>query len=236
MNTLDFDSPELLKERADELRAQLTAIDWRNDRAALDPIVDGLRDIAERDWYVAADAWRESGTDAPLPEFIDPATDLALELRYQSAERGQHREVKEPPAGPQEHKIDKVEPGQAANEPIAKNPANEPQKPVAEHLTDLDLVAVKAARKHDRSRAEAMLREVAEQTRAATQEKDIDRPADPASGGEIVNKGRTRPIVRSTGYEIPKRVAAQYVAHEGKFVDRKTEKLHFEDKGFFFGD
>lgn len=232
MNTLDFDSPELLKERADELRAQLTAIDWRNDRAALDPIVDGLRDIAERDWYVAADAWRESGTDAPLPEFIDPATDLALELRYQSAERGQHREVKEPPAGPQEHKIDKVEPGQAANEPIAKNPANEPQKPVAEHLTDLDLVAVKAARKQDRSRAEAMLREVAEQTRAATQEKGIDSRADPASGGEIVNKGRARPIVRSTGYEIPKRVAAQYVAHEGKFVDRKTEKLHFEDKGF----
>ncbi len=188
MNTLDFDSPELLKERADELRAQLTAIDWRNDRAALDPIVDGLRDIAERDWYVAADAWRESGTDAPLPEFIDPATDLALELRYQSAERGQHREVKEPPAGPQEHKIDKVEPGQAANEPIAKNPANEPQKPVAEHLTDLDLVAVKAARKQDRSRAEAMLREVAEQTRAPPRRRaSIPRPIQ-----RRVGRSRTR--------------------------------------------
>ncbi|MBZ2397809.1 hypothetical protein, partial [Erwinia amylovora] len=79
--------PGVLKERADELRAQLSAVDWRRDRAALNPIVDGLLEIAERDWYVAADVWRESGTDAPLLDFIDPATEITLELRYQSAER-----------------------------------------------------------------------------------------------------------------------------------------------------
>ncbi|MBN3733163.1 hypothetical protein G3N98_19870 [Burkholderia sp. Tr-20390] len=30
---------------------------------------------------------------------------------------------------------------------------------------------------------------------------------------------------------MPKRVASQYHAHEGKFYDRKSESVHFEDKG-----
>ncbi|NKG07101.1 hypothetical protein GO289_03996 [Ralstonia solanacearum] len=231
MNTIDFDSPEVLKERADELRAQLSAVDWRRDRAALNPIVEGLSEIAERDWYVAADVWRESGTDAPLPDFIDPATEIALELRYQSAERGNHRVLQETPATPQEQKIDKVEVGEAANESNAKKPANEPEKPVAEKLTELDLASVKAARKNDRTRAEAMLREVAEQAHAATKGKDKEGPAEKEGGGELVSKDGIKPIFKKSGYEIPERVAAQYVAHEGKFVDRKTEKLHFEDKG-----
>ena len=234
MNTMDFDSPEMLKERADALRAQLTATDWRKHRDALDPIIDNLRDLAERDWYAAADAWRESGTDAPLPDFIDPATEVALELRYQSAERGQHRELKETPATPVDQKIDKVAVGEAANEADAKKPANESEKPVAERLTDLDLVAVKAARKTDRARAEAMLREVAEQVRAATKGKEQPGPAnkkDKEGGGELVSKEGTKPVFKKSGYEIPQKVAALYVAHEGKFVDRKTEQVHFEDKG-----
>lgn len=234
MNTIDFDSPEVLKERADELRAQLTAVDWRNQRTALDPIVEGLRDLAERDWYVAADVWRDSGTDAPLPDFIDPATDVALELRYESAERGNHRELQETPATPVAQKIDKLQVGEAANESDAKKPANEPEKPVAEKLTDLDLAAVKAVRKTDRARAEAMLREVAQQARAATKGKEQAGPAQKDkedAGGELVSKAGTKPIFKKTGYEIPQKVAALYVAHEGKFVDRKTEQVHFEDKG-----
>ncbi|MGA4422911.1 LPD7 domain-containing protein [Ralstonia nicotianae] len=229
MNTIDFDTPEAIKERADELRAQLSAVDWRKERAELDPIVEGLRDLAERDWYAAADVWRESGTDAPLPDFIDPATDVALELRYQSAERGNHRELKETPDKPVEQKIDKVDVGEAANEANAKKPANEPQKPVAEKLTDLDLVAVKAARKTDRARAEAMLKEVAEQVRSATKGKEQEGKEN--AGGELVSKEGTKPVFKKTGYEIPQKVAALYVAHEGKFVDRKTQELHFEDKG-----
>ncbi|MHA6896346.1 LPD7 domain-containing protein [Ralstonia pseudosolanacearum] len=232
MNTIDFDSPEVLKERAGELRAQLSAVDWRKDRATLDPIVDALRDLAERDWYVAADVWRESATDAPLPDFIDPATEVALELRYQSAERGNHRDLREPVATPQEHKIDKVETGEAANEASAKNPANEPEKPVAERLTDLDLAAVKAARKVDRTRAEALLSQVGDQARTATKAKDRGGPVDQEAGGELVNKNGAKPIFKKTGYEIPQKVAALYVAQEGKFVDRKTEKVHFEDKGW----
>jgi hypothetical protein len=233
MNTIDFDSPEAIKERADELRAQLTAMDWRKQRDALDPIIDNLRDLAERNWYVAADAWRESGTDAPLPDFIDPATDVALELRYQSAERGLHRELRAIPSTPVDQKIDKVAVGEAANEADAKKPANEPEKPVAERLTDLDLVAVKAARKTDRARAEAMLREVAEQARAATKGTEqvrLDARKGKEVGGELVSHAG-KPVFKKTGYEIPPKVAALYVAHEGKFVDRKTEQVHFEDKG-----
>lgn len=123
MNTIDFDSPEAIKERADELRAQLTAVDWRKQRTDLDPIVEGLRDLAERDWYAAADVWRESGTDAPLPEFIDPATEVALELRYQSAERGLHRELRETPATPVDQKIDKVAVGKR---PTSRMPRSRP--------------------------------------------------------------------------------------------------------------
>lgn len=120
---------------------------------------------------------------------------------------------------------------EAANESNAKKPANEPEKPVAEKLTELDLASVKAARKNDRTRAEAMLREVAEQAHAATKGKDKEGPAEKEGGGELVSKDGIKPIFKKSGYEIPERVAAQYVAHEGKFVDRKTEKLHFEDKG-----
>jgi hypothetical protein len=40
-----------------------------------------------------------------------------------------------------------------------------------------------------------------------------------------------KPILDKTGYEIPKSVKAHYVAVEGKFVDRKSETIHFEDSG-----
>lgn len=43
---------------------------------------------------------------------------------------------------------------------------------------------------------------------------------------------RTRkPIMARTGYDLPTTVAAQYVARDGKFVDRKSERVHFEDRG-----
>jgi len=82
-------------------------------------------------------------------------------------------------------------------------------------------------------RAEAMLREVAEQVRTATTTKvpEKDAAVDKEGGGELVSKAGTKPVFKKSGYEIPQKVAALYVAHEGKFVDRKTEQVHFEDKG-----
>ena len=42
---------------------------------------------------------------------------------------------------------------------------------------------------------------------------------------------RPKPVFEKTGYDVPKSVTNQYVAHEGKFLDRKSETVHFEDKG-----
>ncbi|HTR09051.1 MAG TPA: LPD7 domain-containing protein [Paraburkholderia sp.] len=49
--------------------------------------------------------------------------------------------------------------------------------------------------------------------------------------GETQNSIRPRPIFEKTGYDVPKSVSDQYVAHDGKFLDRKSETVHFEDTG-----
>lgn len=45
------------------------------------------------------------------------------------------------------------------------------------------------------------------------------------------NAIRPKPVFERTGYDVPKSVSNRYVAHEGKFLDRKSETVHFEDKG-----
>jgi len=42
---------------------------------------------------------------------------------------------------------------------------------------------------------------------------------------------KRKPVIDKSGYEIPKSVKAQYVVVDGKFVDRKSETVHFEDSG-----
>jgi hypothetical protein len=51
------------------------------------------------------------------------------------------------------------------------------------------------------------------------------------TGEQTVNTIRPKPIFEKTGYYVPKSVSNLYVAHEGKFLDRKSEMVHFEDKG-----
>ena len=51
------------------------------------------------------------------------------------------------------------------------------------------------------------------------------------TGDQTENTIRPKPIFEKTGYDVPKSVTNQYVAHEGKFLDRKSETVHFEDKG-----
>ena len=51
------------------------------------------------------------------------------------------------------------------------------------------------------------------------------------TGDQTENTIRPKPIFDRSGYDVPKSVANQYVAHEGKFLDRKSETVHFEDKG-----
>lgn len=42
---------------------------------------------------------------------------------------------------------------------------------------------------------------------------------------------KRKPVFDKAGYELPKSVSAIYVARDGKFVDRKSERVHFEDTG-----
>ncbi|MEM5312502.1 LPD7 domain-containing protein [Paraburkholderia sp. JHI869] len=52
-----------------------------------------------------------------------------------------------------------------------------------------------------------------------------------AKDEETQNSIRPKPIFEKTGYDVPKSVSNQYVAHDGKFLDRKSETVHFEDTG-----
>ena len=67
-----------------------------------------------------------------------------------------------------------------------------------------------------------------------------DEAVTPAAGtGKPLGKTRdqtentilAKPIFEKTGYDVPKSVSNLYVAHEGKFLDRKSETVHFEEKG-----
>lgn len=51
------------------------------------------------------------------------------------------------------------------------------------------------------------------------------------SAKERDNAIRPKPIFERSGYEIPKSVSDRYVAFEGKYLDRKSEAVHFEDRG-----
>jgi hypothetical protein len=68
-----------------------------------------------------------------------------------------------------------------------------------------------------------------------TPEDDGVRPATgigrAISAKERDNTIRPKPIFEKSGYEIPKSVSDRYVAFEGKYLDRKSEAVHFEDKG-----
>ncbi|EIM93443.1 hypothetical protein WQE_49393 [Paraburkholderia hospita] len=68
-----------------------------------------------------------------------------------------------------------------------------------------------------------------------TPEDDGVRPATgigrAISAKERDNAIRPKPIFEKSGYEIPKSVSDRYVAFEGKYLDRKSEAVHFEDKG-----
>lgn len=62
-------------------------------------------------------------------------------------------------------------------------------------------------------------------------EKDTGIESVDGNGDKNDKDGKRAPIFGKDGYEIPKAVKALYVAVDGKFVDRKTEQISFEDIG-----
>jgi hypothetical protein len=125
-----------------------------------------------------------------------------------------------------------------ANEPEAEAVPSPPETPV-DSATEARLKKIRAA---DRERAGQLLRRHASNDATNDAQNDAEnveaaktaRRTGRSTGkkdGETPNSIRPKPIFEKTGYEVPKSVSNQYVAHDGKFLDRKTETVHFEDTG-----
>ena len=125
-----------------------------------------------------------------------------------------------------------------ANEPDASAVPGSPETPV-DDATEERLKKIRAA---DRERVEQLLKRDALANSATNPPTSTatDESVKPAAGtgkplgkkgGEPENSLRPKPVFEKTGYDVPKSVSNRYVAHEGKFLDRKSETVHFEDKG-----
>ncbi|SFU25623.1 LPD7 domain-containing protein [Paraburkholderia aspalathi] len=121
-----------------------------------------------------------------------------------------------------------------ANEPDAGAVPGNPETPV-DDATDERLKKIRAA---DRGKVEKLLRR--DPSTDAANSTATDESVKPAAGtgkplgmkgGEPENTIRPKPVFEKTGYDVPKSVSNRYVAHEGKFLDRKSETVHFEDRG-----
>jgi hypothetical protein len=114
----------------------------------------------------------------------------------------------------------------------ATPPANEPDATeVPEGATPLDEATqerMKQIREADRKKVEALLRRDAPTDEGVKPVKDAPKPLKSNVGENTI---RPKPLFEKSGYEVPKSVNAQYVAFEGKYLDRKSETVHFEDKG-----
>lgn len=121
-----------------------------------------------------------------------------------------------------------------ANEPDAGAVPGTPETPV-DDATKERLKKIRAA---DREKVEKLLkRDSLTNPSTSTATDEAVKPA-AGTGKPLGKKGeqpentiRPKPVFEKTGYDVPKSVTIQYVAHEGKFLDRKSETVHFEDKG-----
>lgn len=121
-----------------------------------------------------------------------------------------------------------------ANEPDAgTSPGNRESR--VDSATQERLKKIRAA---DREKVEALMkRDSSTNPPPDTATAEAVKPAAGTSkslgkiGDQTENTIRPKPIFEKTGYDVPRSVSNLYVAHEGKFLDRKSETVHFEDKG-----
>lgn len=112
-----------------------------------------------------------------------------------------------------------------ANEVDARLAPETPEQPLDEATRE----RLKKIREADRVRARAHLEEGSTPTDDTVKPAaGMGKPLDPKRGENSI---RPKPITEKTGYELPKSVRDRYVTYEGKYLDRKTETVHFEDKG-----
>lgn len=121
-----------------------------------------------------------------------------------------------------------------ANEPDAGAVPGGPETPV-DDATEARLKKIRAA---DREKVGKLLKRGLSINPATSTETDEAVKPPAGTGKPLGKKGdgpenriRPKPVFEKTGYDVPKSVTNRYVAHEGKFLDRKSETVHFEDKG-----
>ncbi|CAE6925843.1 hypothetical protein R69927_06836 [Paraburkholderia domus] len=121
-----------------------------------------------------------------------------------------------------------------ANEPDAGAVPGGPETPL-DDATEARLKKIRAA---DREKVGKLLKRGLSINPATSTETDEAVKPPAGTGKPLGKKGdgpenriRPKPVFEKTGYDVPKSVTNRYVAHEGKFLDRKSETVHFEDKG-----
>jgi len=147
----------------------------------------------------------------------------------------------------------------AANDANPREPANDPDRFNGVPRLEPDMARVNAARQADREAVQAQLNEPAEATRkgmharfvamterllgigankSASPVPGAEKPSEPTrtEAGKKDGKGednelKAAPVFAKSGYAVPDSVVAQYVRFDGKFLDRKTEVVHFVDSG-----
>lgn len=130
----------------------------------------------------------------------------------------------------------------AQNEPDAKNPANEPTRPVLDTVSEEDLKRLATVRARERVAAEALLSEQNKRTPKVDAPAEGQADANAARDNHIgVDPALRKPIVKKDGYDVPSQVASRYMVKEGRFwklegTESKpgtapTTKPHFEDVG-----
>lgn len=143
----------------------------------------------------------------------------------------------------------------AQNEADARNPANEPERPVFDSVSTQDLERVRTVRDGERAAAERLLREQgkpmpgqhAGDARAAADahEAGVARIADSRDNQIGVDPASRKPVVTKYGYDVPAHVASRYMVKDGRFwklegMEDKpgvqsdptaTTQPHFEDVG-----
>ncbi|MEX3968145.1 DUF5710 domain-containing protein [Paraburkholderia sp. EG286B] len=143
----------------------------------------------------------------------------------------------------------------AQNEPDAKNPANDPQRPVFDAVSPQDLERVRTLRDGERAAAERLLREQGKPmlgqhegdavAAAEAHEAGVASIADSRDNQIGVDPASRKPIVTKDGYDVPAHIAARYMVKEGRFwkldsMESKpdaqrdpaaTTQPHFEDVG-----
>ncbi|MEM5386715.1 LPD7 domain-containing protein [Paraburkholderia phymatum] len=121
-----------------------------------------------------------------------------------------------------------------ANEASASNARAVPRNPET-GLDEATQARMKKIRETSRKKYEGGLRPDTSADEGVQPAAGLGKPIGSTGNSNNSNMSgnaiRPKPIFEKSGYDIPKSVSDRYVAFEGKYLDRKSEAVHFEDKG-----